>query len=65
MIQIDPKDIRVALAFIALVFIAPVALISFGRHQGWQAHRDCLQGALGLRSQATAQELLEQCRSMP
>ena len=65
-IQIDPKDTRVVLAFIAVVFVAPVALISYGRHQGWQAHRDCLQGALSLRSQdITAQELLEQCSSMP
>ena len=65
MIQIDPKDTRVALAFIARVFIAPVALISYGRHQGWQMHQDCLQGALSLQSNATAQELLEQCSSMP
>ena len=65
MLQIDPKDGRVALAFIALVFIAPVALISYGRHQGWQMHQDCLQGALSLQSNATAQELLEQCSSMP
>ena len=64
-LQIDPKDTRVVLAFIAVVFVAPVALISYGRHQGWQMHQDCLQGALSLQGDATAQELLEQCRSMP
>jgi hypothetical protein len=64
-IEIDPKDGRLALALIALVFVAPVVLVGYGRHQGWQMHQGCLQGALSQQSNATARELLDQCSSMP
>jgi len=64
-IEIDPQDTRVVLAFIALVFVAPVVLVGYGRHQGWQMHQDCLQGALSLQSNATARQLLDQCSAMP
>lgn len=64
MSQLNLKDTRVVLAFLALVFVAPVALISFGRHQGWEMHQRCLQSAFSLNSDATAQELLAYCQEL-
>jgi hypothetical protein len=59
MIQSDPKDTRVV-----LVFIAPLALVSYGRQQGWEMHQRCLQGALSLNSEVTARLLLDQCQEL-
>lgn len=43
--MIDPRDPKVGLAVFA-VLAAPLLLISFGRHQGWEMHRECLEETL-------------------
>ena len=61
MIEIDPKDWRLALAFIVLVFIAPLALVSYGRHQGWEMHQRCL---IEVSRDMTAQEAGAHCSEL-
>ena len=63
MTENDRKDTWSALVFLLLVFVMPVTLTSYAWHVGWRAHRDCMLDAI--RQDITAQELLEQCSSMP
>jgi hypothetical protein len=46
-VQINLASTPVALAFVGLVFVVPVLLVSYGRRQGWEMATDCVERALG------------------
>jgi hypothetical protein len=43
--------------------LIPMGLIQYGRHQGWQQHRECI--AEEVRRLTTAEEVLSICQELP
>ena len=45
--------------------LIPVGLIQYGRHQGWQQHRECIAEAVQRQQLTTAEEVLKACEELP
>jgi len=45
--------------------LIPVGLIQYGRHQGWQQHRECIAREISSQQLVTAEEVLQICQELP